>query len=82
MQIKEDETYFGTPDHISEMVNAFVEKGKELRATPESATIAAAQCAAITLISSGMKTMRSENDNMIVHVTIEYKNQHPGVMEA
>lgn len=81
MKIKENETYFGTPDHISELVNVFVEKGKELRATPETATIAAAQIAAITLISAGMNTLRSENDNMVVHITIEYKN-NPGVMEA
>lgn len=79
MQLKENETYYGDQKDIAALVDVFVQKGKELRAAPESAVIAAAQIAAICMIQTGMTTTRSENDNFIVHVVIEHKS---GVMEA
>lgn len=79
-RVKAGETYAGVPDHIDAMRQAFIDKGKEIGASPESATIAAGQIAAFALLYSGMNSKTITSDHCIVKIDI--LPPEPMTMEA
>ena len=78
--MKEGQTYAGTPAHIDALRDAFIEKGKELSATPESAVIAVGQLAALALMYSGMNSTTITSDHCVVK--IDLLPPEPMTMEA
>lgn len=69
-KMKAGETYAGVPEHIDALRQAFIDKGKELNASPESATIAAGQVVAFALMYSGMNSTTITSDHCIVKIDI------------
>ena len=78
--MKEGQTYGGTPEHIDALRDVFIEKGKELSATPESAVIAVGQLAALALMYSGMNSTTISSDHCIIK--IDMLPPEPMTMEA
>lgn len=78
-KVKEGEVYAGVPEHINALRQAFIDKGKEIGASPESATIAAGQVAAFALLYSGMNSTTVTCDRFIIQIDIL---PHEPTMEA
>lgn len=78
-KVKEGEVYGGVPEHINALRQAFIDKGKEISASPESATIAAGQVAAFALLYSGMNSTTITSDHFIIKIDIL---RHEPKMEA